>query len=96
LAERGERAIPKYIGSLNELILFASSRADRNVVFDPGDARSGPGGVHRFVVFSARAGGAAQAYDSMGHMRPDMTAIDEGVAPQGCFDERFDVSRSLA
>ena len=74
--------------------LFASNRADGDVVFDLGDTGSGPSSVHRFVVFSARAGGAAQAWDSMGHMRFDMTAVDKSVASQGCIDTRFDVSRN--
>ena len=74
--------------------LLASNRADGDVVFDVGDAGSGPSGVHRFLVFSARAGGAAQACDSMGHMHLDMTAVDKGVASQGCFDGSFDVSET--
>jgi len=49
------------------------------MVFDPADAWDGPGSVHRFVVFSARAGGAPQAYNSVGHMRLDMTAVNQCV-----------------
>src|SRR3989454_9550529 len=67
---------------------------DGDVVFDVGDAGSSPSRVHRFFVLGARAGGAAQACDSMGHMRLDMTAVDKGVASQGCFDGSFDVSQT--
>src|ERR1700692_1894368 len=79
---------------VRSFLLFASNRADGDVIFDLGDAGSGPSGVHRFLVFSARAGGAAQAYESMGQMRLDMTAVDKGVASQGCFDGSLDVSQS--
>ena len=30
----------------------------------------------------------------MGHMRLDMTAVDKGVASQGCFDGRFEVCQT--
>ena len=79
---------------LSACLLFASKRADGDVIFDLGDAGSGPSGVHRFLVFSARAGGAAQACHSMGYVRLDMTAVDKGVASQGCFDGSFDVSQT--
>ena len=64
------------------------------MIFDLGDAGGGPSGTHRFLVFGTRAGGTAQACSSMGHMHLNMTAVDKGVASQGCFDGSFYVSQT--
>ena len=78
---------------LSACLLFASNRADGDVIFDLGDAGGGPSGVHRFS-YSARERAVPQACNSMGHMRLDMAAIDKGIASQGCFDGSFDVSQT--
>jgi hypothetical protein len=72
----GAEAAVRLLNACLDSQLFASNRADGDVVFSRGDAGSGTGGVHRIVIFSARAGCAAQACDSKGHI-PDMTAVDK-------------------
>ena len=72
-----------------------SDRADDYVVLNLDDAGSRPSGVHRFLIFNARANGAAQAYDSVCHMHLDMTAVDQCIASEGCFDGRALTSAGL-